>query len=89
VLLRIIALDQSGQPPLDATGLAGNFDIELVWTPQPYFTTGHAPDRRPEPDRSAPALNTALQEQLGLKLEPRRVSKEALIVEHIERPTEN
>jgi len=62
---------------VDHTGLAGNFDVNLRW-------------RRDDRDTSSPDLFAALQEQLGLKLEPAKGSVEVLIVDHAERiPTEN
>jgi len=46
------------------------------------------PSVTPAPD-SAPAVFTAIQEQLGLKLEPSRTPRDTLIIDHIERPTPN
>jgi uncharacterized protein (TIGR03435 family) len=59
----------------DRTGLPGFFDIDLEW----------APDQTA--DTSGPSLFTALQEQLGLKLESTRAPVEVLVIDHVERPT--
>ena len=84
------------RPLIDATGLAGDFEITLQWTPTPDQT----PDRLRgnnvgelvrnagvNPD--APSLFTAIQEQLGLKLETRSGPVEVVIIDSVERPTEN
>jgi uncharacterized protein (TIGR03435 family) len=89
VLLGVLAVELRTERPTDGTGLLGPFDFELVWTPQSYSTSPNAKDRRPESDRGAPAMATALQEQLGLRLERRKGSKPVVVVDHIERPTEN
>lgn len=66
-------------PVTDETGLAGNFDFELTWD-------SDAPPLAP-PD---PALvAAALQEQLGLKLEKGKRPIEILVVDHVEKPSEN
>jgi uncharacterized protein (TIGR03435 family) len=63
----------------DATGLTGNFDIAMCWTPE--NTTG--------PD-SGPTLQQALSEQLGLRLESKKGPVEMIVLEHAEKlPTEN
>jgi uncharacterized protein (TIGR03435 family) len=67
---------EAGQPIHDETGLTGAFDWDLVF----------APRRSRESEVSAPSLFTALQEQLGLKLEPRRGTRDVLVIERIERP---
>ena len=69
------------RPVIDRTNLAGRFDFKLEWAPEP---SGNAPA-----DTSAPSLFTALQEQLGLKLEAQRGPVEVLVVENVERPSEN
>jgi uncharacterized protein (TIGR03435 family) len=62
---------------VDRTGLAGSFDIDLKWTPEDNDGTGAS-------------LFTAIQEQLGLRLEPGKGPVETLVVEHAERtPTQN
>ena len=65
-------------PVTDRTGLKGDFEILLRWNPDPSL---------PGADPSLPSLFTAVEEQLGLKLEPRRDPAEVLVIDRIERPT--
>src|SRR5579862_758631 len=69
------------RPVTDKTGLAGGFDIKLEWTPD-----GAEPDAD---GTRAPSIFTALQEQLGLRLESRKAPVEVLVIDHAERPGEN
>jgi uncharacterized protein (TIGR03435 family) len=79
---------------VDRTGLAGNFDIELQWTPDnlPPRAAG-APADQPirvngqDIDPNGPSLFTALQEQLGLKLDSTRAPVEVLVVDRLEQPS--
>jgi uncharacterized protein (TIGR03435 family) len=64
---------------VDKTGLTGNYDIDLKWTPD---------DQQGTPD-AGPTLFTALEEQLGLKLVPARGPVDTFVVDHVEKPTEN
>lgn len=88
---------QLGRTVLDQTGLKGNYDFELKWTPDqspgamPMSPEGIRPgsDNAPPPDSSGPSIFTAIQEQLGLKLEPTRGPVEVLVINHIERPSED
>jgi uncharacterized protein (TIGR03435 family) len=65
---------------LDRTGLSGVFN----------FTLNFLPDGSPiDASQNLASLPTALQEQLGLKLEPARGPVEFLVIDHVERPTEN
>jgi bla regulator protein blaR1 len=50
---------------------------------------GPPPDGAPPPDASGPSIFTALQEQLGLRLEATKAPAEALTIDHVERPSEN
>ncbi|HEX4489091.1 MAG TPA: TIGR03435 family protein, partial [Terriglobales bacterium] len=72
-----------GRPVVDITGDNRKFDLHLRWTPDDTQAGADsaAPDR--------PSLFTALQEQLGLKLESGRVSADVLVVDHAELPTGN
>jgi uncharacterized protein (TIGR03435 family) len=73
----------------DRTGLTGNFDIDLAWTPDRLPQGPPPPGAPPLPsvDPNGPSLFTALQEQLGLKLESQRAPVEVLVIDHVERPT--
>jgi uncharacterized protein (TIGR03435 family) len=71
------------------TGLQGGFDLELEFTPdQAVYRDGAPPPGTPL-DPSAPSFFTALVEQLGLKLEAIRAPVEVLVIDRIERPSEN
>jgi uncharacterized protein (TIGR03435 family) len=65
---------------IDKTGLTGAYDLHLQWAPD---LTG-APD-----SETFPSIFTALQEQLGLKLQPNKGPVKTLFVDHLERPSEN
>jgi uncharacterized protein (TIGR03435 family) len=88
---------QLGRNVLDQTGLKGNYDFTLKWTPdqgspgmfQSPPGAGPAPDNAPPPDTSGPSIFTAVQEQLGLKLESTKGPVEILIIDHVEKPSEN
>jgi uncharacterized protein (TIGR03435 family) len=73
----------------DRTDLRGYFDLNLQWTPEP--STAGSPDaQRPTPaaiDPTGVTLVTALQEQLGLKLESIKDPVDVLIIDHVEHPT--
>jgi uncharacterized protein (TIGR03435 family) len=72
-----------GQPVEDATRLKGVFTFNLTYTPERGLDENSAQD-------SGPSIFTAVQEQLGLKLEARKIPVEILVVDHCERvPTEN
>jgi uncharacterized protein (TIGR03435 family) len=72
----------------DRTGLAGLFDFDLRWTPD---TMPQLPPDAPPVniDPNGPSIFTALQEQLGLKLESTRGPVDVVVVESVERPTPN
>lgn len=60
---------------IDRTGLTGSFDLELQWSPEQSA------------DTSGPSIFTALQEQLGLKLESTRGPVEVLVIDRVEQPS--
>jgi uncharacterized protein (TIGR03435 family) len=74
-----------GRMVIDRTGLVGRFDVDLTYTPSIF--SSDAPDRRAPPpgvDPSGPPLLTALQDQLGLKLQPLRAPIEVVVIDHAE-----
>jgi uncharacterized protein (TIGR03435 family) len=87
---------QAGKPVTDATGLTGKYDLSLYWVtsngpPPPPPPSGAGGDIiTPASDVSGPTLFTALQEQLGLRLEAKKVTIEILVVDHLAKlPSEN
>jgi uncharacterized protein (TIGR03435 family) len=78
---------QMGRPVIDMTELKGVFNLTLNFTPENMVPA--AEDGKLDKE-SYPPLLTALQEQLGLKLEPKKAPIEILVIDHIEKvPTEN
>jgi uncharacterized protein (TIGR03435 family) len=82
-----------GQPVVDETGLAGRFNYKLDWTPDPSDKAlRDAPPeflRQLAIDPNGPSIFTALQEQLGLRLEARKVPTEVLMIDSAQKPSEN
>ena len=76
-----------GQPVTDKSGITGAFDIKLQWTPAESETNYNDADRPLDPN--APSVFTAVQEQLGLKLQPGKGPLEVLVIDHIQRPSPN
>jgi uncharacterized protein (TIGR03435 family) len=98
--------NQLGHPVTDATGLKGKYDFELAWSPGAGGMMGRGmmlpapppppgggaapPGDAPAMEDSGPTLMSAIQDQLGLKLEPKKGSVEMIVIDHIEKiPTEN
>jgi uncharacterized protein (TIGR03435 family) len=69
----------TGRVVVDKTDLTGRYDLKLQWTP----------DDAPATDNSAPSLFTAIQEQLGLKLESAKEAVPVLVIDHVDPPTPN
>ncbi|WP_263417174.1 TIGR03435 family protein [Terriglobus albidus] len=77
---------------LDRTNLPGRFDWTLDWSPerqQNSFRGADGGNPAPAADTSKPTLFTALQEQLGLKVEQDKAPVDLLVIDDLERPTEN
>jgi uncharacterized protein (TIGR03435 family) len=79
-----------GRPVVDKTGLAGTFDITLHWTPddtQAFLAP--AQQAAAPPENSGPSIFTALQEQLGLRLEGQKGPVEVLVIDSAQLPSAN
>ncbi|HLO26614.1 MAG TPA: TIGR03435 family protein, partial [Geobacteraceae bacterium] len=77
---------QVGRVVVDRTGLAGNWDFELRFAPE--LPVGLLPPGgdAPSSDPGAPSIFTAIQEQLGLKLQATKGSVKVLVIDSVERP---
>jgi uncharacterized protein (TIGR03435 family) len=82
---------QLGLTVVNKTGLKGNYDFKLKWTPDESEShmPGGPPANAAPPDASGPSIFTALQEQLGLKLESQKGPVDTIVIDHVERPSEN
>jgi len=69
------------RPVVDLTGLPGKYDLRLKWT--------FDEDKAPTDGSAAPSMFTAVQEQLGLKLEPVKAPADVLVIDHMEKPSAN
>ena len=74
-----ILTGQVDRTVIDKTGLAGGYELALKWSR----------DDNPDENSEVPSIFTALQEQLGLKLQPAKGPVETLVVDHVEMPSEN
>ena len=80
-------LGRLDRPVVDQTELSGRFDFSIEWTPEsnrPPLPNSDAPA-----DLQGPAFLEALREQLGLKLQSTKAPLTILVVDHVERPSEN
>lgn len=85
---------QLGRTVIDKTDLKGEYDFTLEWTPEPGqgggpFGGPPPADAIPAADSSGPTLFTAVQEQLGLRLESQKGPVQMLAIDSISKPTEN
>lgn len=78
------------RPVADHTGLTKRYDFELNWTPDDSQFAMFGPRPAPKDDPNAPpSLYTALQEQLGLKLEATKAMANVFVIDHVEKPAAN
>jgi uncharacterized protein (TIGR03435 family) len=87
-LMQSAVLDR---PVVDQTGLAGKWDFQLKWTPDDSQFSGMGM-RPPPPSEAAdapPPLITAIQEQLGLKLDSGKAQVDVMVIDHVEHPSAN
>ena len=75
----------TGRPVVDKTGLSGSYRVTMNFD---SMAARRGPDAPSAPD-AGPSVFTAVQEQLGLKLESSRAPLDTLIIDRLERPTEN
>jgi uncharacterized protein (TIGR03435 family) len=82
-LLAQVLADDLGRPVVDRTGIAGRYHLTLKWTPDDATSASPANSNAP------PSIFTALQEQLGLKLQSQKGPVQVLVVDHVEMPSAN
>jgi len=70
---------------IDKTGLTGRYDFRLQWTPDNVANSGADNGAADAP----PMIFTAIEEQMGLKLQPGKGPVPTLVIDHLEQPTEN
>ena len=90
-ILTNILSRQVDRTVVDRTGLTGTFDIELEFAPEslrPLSASTDPSGNRPQTD-DRPSIFSALQDQLGLKLDSQKAPADYIVVDHVERPTEN
>jgi uncharacterized protein (TIGR03435 family) len=78
-----------GQRVINNTGLDGVADVQLRWTPDETILRGPGDPDAPPPDPNGPSISDALQDQLGLKLDHTQGPVEILVIDHVEKPSEN
>jgi len=94
-LLTVNLANEVGSPVLDKTGLAGRYDFKLEWTAEPgrgSGSIGASPAGADVPLASDPvdrSVFAALKDQLGLLLEPQKAPVPVLVIDHVEKPSEN
>jgi uncharacterized protein (TIGR03435 family) len=80
------------KPVVDQTGLTDRYDFNLKWTPdQSQFVAMGAKVPPPNIDdpNAPPSLYTALQEQLGLKMESTKANADVMVIDHLDKPSAN
>lgn len=85
--------ETSGRYVIDKTGLAGNYDYSMKWTPELMTVNVRATDTGAstavDSGGSGPTLFSALEDQLGLRLESQKAPVEILVIDHVEAPSPN
>ena len=76
---------------VNQTGLKGRYDFLLTLTPDDSEFNGHPPPQPAKTDttETAPNIFEAMQQDLGLKLEPQKTAVDVIAVDHVEKPSAN
>ena len=82
------------RPVIDQTGLTGRYDFTLKWTPDDsqfaqFRSNGPAPPTPGDNPNAPPGLYTAMQKQLGLKMEATKAPDDVIVIDHVEKPSPN
>ena len=77
------------RPVVDQTGIQGRYDFGLNWTPDDFQASRLGGVPTPRDSTEFPDLFTAIQEQLGLRLESTKGSVDVMVIDRVERPSEN
>jgi uncharacterized protein (TIGR03435 family) len=77
-----------GDPVIDQTGIVGQFSMKLQWTPDDFQQKGIDVDAS-TPATDGGSLFSAIEEQVGLKLEHRKIPVDVIVVTAAQRPSEN
>ena len=88
-LIRLIIAPRVRRPVIDRTGLTGTFDVDLRYRPPDSPGAGAAGLPVPPSDPDLPLIETAVLEQLGLRLQPIREPADVHVIDRLERPTAN
>ena len=90
--LQVLVMDR---PVVDQTGLTGKYDFQCTFTPDDSQFNGHPPmpPQQQQTDttnaNAAPSLYDAFQQQLGLKLSAEKAPVDVIVIDHVEKPSEN
>lgn len=86
----VMQMAVTDKPIVDQTGLTGKWDFTLNWTPDATQFIGLGGGNAPPPDPDGPPdLFTAIQQQLGLKLESTKAPADVFVIDKVEKPSEN
>jgi len=92
MIAKSFEIGRLGRPAVNATGLVGNYDFTLQWTPNPD-DFGRGPGSPAASEATSDSQGTpfleAVKEQLGLRFRPGKAKLKVLVIDHVERPSEN
>ena len=77
------------RPVVNRTGIEGRFDFTLDWMPDETQFASFGPPQQQQPDNGKPSIYEAFQQQLGLKLERAKAPADVMVIDKLERPSEN